>query len=258
MKRLHKIAVTTLALCTAYSSTVLAEESWRFGLGTGLSALDVSGDGGFNTQLLGPVDFDASLSPSDVQDYMDTAFGFAFLAKKDKLSITASFVNLELQEDVSATQGANSGELNIEFKTQVGELMFDYVFSESDKHFWSARAGARYTKQEYGADLVLNNDQQFAGTIEDDWTDALVGLGYTYAISPTLSWNTKVDYGFGGSEGTTHFNTGLSKIYGQSWLVNFALDVKDIEYEEAEKGAEDWFFYDATETVASISFLYLF
>lgn len=240
------------------SGEALSNDEWRFGVGTGIGALEVDGDAGFNTRLLGPVEFDASLEPDEVQDYLDSAFSLGLVATKGDLAFSFSLANLELADDVSAKRGANRGTADIEFKTQVVELTGEYTFARFDKHSFGAVAGARFTKQEYGTDLFLDNAEVFSGSVDDDWTDALLGASYTYAFSPTFFWSNQLMYGFGGSEGTSQFNTGLSKIFGTSWLFRLALDYKDIEYEEGDRGDSDWFYYDATETTLGLSVLYLF
>lgn len=253
MKNL-KIMIAGMGLLAA---SMTQAEGWVFGIGTGIQALDVDGDGGFNTPL-GPVDFDASLKPGDFREYTESAFGFGGFAKKGDITIKYSIWRLELEEDVSAIQGANSGVIDLTFTTAGAEVLVDYKFSKSGKNAWGVIGGIRHTDQEYEAVLTINGTKQFSGSVDDNWTDLVVGLSHSYAISPTLSWNTQVDYSAGGSEGVTHFNTGISKIYNGKWMVTGAIDFKDIEFEEGDRGDSDWYLYDAKETTMGVSVLYLF
>jgi hypothetical protein len=233
-------------------------EGWSYGIGTGLQALDVDGDGGFNTQLLGPVDFDASLAADEFREYTESAFGFGGFAKKGSLTISYSIGRLELEEGVSAIQGVNTGAIDLTFTTVAAEVLANYTVSQSGENTWGVIGGIRYTAQEYEAVLTVNNAQTFDGSVDDSWTDVVLGLSHSYAISPTLSWSSQVDFSTGDSEGVTHFNTGINKVYGQNWLVRGAIDFKDIEYEEGNRGDGDWYLYDADETTIGVSFLYLF
>lgn len=233
-------------------------EGWSFGIGTGISALDASGDGGFNTKLLGPVDFDASLNPDEVSDYMESAFGFGGFAKKGDLTIKYSAGKLKLGGDVSAAQGGNTGVLDLGFTTIGASVLADYAFSKSGKNTFGVIGGIRYTYQEYEAKLKVNGVKVFDGSVDDSWVDFVVGMSHSYAISQTLSWSSQIDYGVGGSEGTTHFSTALNKVYGTSWLVSAFLDLKDIEYEKGDRGDDDWFYYEADETIVGVNFMYLF
>jgi len=247
-------ALLILGLCI---TPVASAEDWSFGIGTGISALDVDGDGGFNTRLLGPIDFDASLEPDQVRDLAESAFGLGGFARKGPWTLTYSVGRLTLEEDVSAVQGGNSGTLDLNFETNGAEFLVHYAFTSSGKHTWSVIGGLRYTDQEYEVELVINGNEVFDGSVDDDWTDGILGLSYSYAFSNTLSWNTQVDYGFGGTDGTAHFNTGLSKVSG-NWMFIGALDFKAIDYEEGNRGDSDWYLYDADETILGISFMYLY
>lgn len=241
-----------------FACSMANAEGWTYGIGTGISALDVSGDGGFNTALLGPVDFDASLEPDEVNDFMESALGFGGFAKKGDLTIQYSYGRLELEEDVSAAQGGNVGEIDLSFSTVVAEVLVEYAFAKSGKNTWGAIGGVRYIDQEYEAKLTINGIEVFDGSVDDSWVDVVVGVSHSYTISPTLFWSSQLDYGGGGSEGVTHFNTGISKVFGEKWLVRGFVDFKDIEYEEGDRGDSDWYFYEAEETTAGVSFLYLY
>ncbi len=255
-----KRAVLSLGLLGCVS--VANAGDWSYGFGAAAGFLDVSGDGGFNSKL-GPIEFDASLEPDEVFDYLDSFLGLGGFASNGDITVTYSYGKLELEEDVSATRGvlpgvALSGVAELEFSTVGADILVNYAFAKSERAVWSVIGGVRYTDQEYDVKLTINNNQVFNGSVDDDWTDAVIGVSYTYGFSPTLSWSTQLDYGFGGSEGTTHFSTGLAKVLGKHWLAKFALAVKDIEYEEGDKGDADWYFYDATETTLGGTLLYLF
>ena len=66
--------------------------------------------------------------------------------------------------------------------------------------------GARYTKHEYEFDLEIGSSQ-LTNSVDQDWTDALVGLTHGYQISDKWTWTNRADVGFGGSESTLFFNS---------------------------------------------------
>ena len=233
-------------------------EGWSFGIGTGISVLDVSGDGGFNTQLLGPVEFDLSLNPSEVNDYMESAFGLGGFAKNGDLTIKYSVGKLELEGDASTVDNGNTNVVDLNFTTVGVEVLVDYVFSQSGNNTWGAIGGLRYIDQEYDAQLTVNGTEVFDGSVDDSWVDLVVGVRYSYAFSPTLSWSSQLDYSVGGSEGGAHVSTSLNKVLGSGWLVSGFVDFKTVEFEEGNRGDDDWYYYEADETKAGVSLLYLF
>ncbi len=236
---------------TAYS------QDWVFGIGTGLAALNVDGDGGFGTAS-GPIDFDASMSPSELRRVTKSAVGFGGFAKKDNLGISYSIAQSELEDDLSAAQGGITGVLDLTFRVRTAEVLLDHTIYRSGKSSWSLIDGLRYLHQRYESRLTINGTQIFDGSVDDYWLDAVLGVAHAYSISPRLTWSTQLDYGFGGSERTTHFNTGFSKVIGTSWILGGSLDFKNMKYEEGDRGDLDWFLYDAEETSIVVSFLYLF
>ena len=254
---MDKTKICILAATLAFSSTASAED-WTFGIGTGIASLDVDGVGGFNTELFGPVEFDASMKPDEIREYTESAFGFGGFAKKGDLTITYSLGQIELQEDVSAERGGNTGKFDITFTTAGAEVLAQYTFSKSGTTGWAAIGGLRYTSQEYEGEMTINGTQIFDSTIDDEWADAVIGLGHTYVISPTTSWSSQIDVSSGDSEGTRHLNTGINWIYNENWVFRGSVDVKDIEFQEGEPGDTDFFLYDADETNVGASFLYVF
>lgn len=254
MARFNKFLV---GACVASLSSAAMAGDWKYGIGTGITALDVDGDGGFASASGAALDFDASLSPDEVNEYMESAFGLAGMATNGDWTITAAAGALELEEDVDIQGASGSGNFEINFETVGAEVLANYTFSRSGKSTWGAIGGVRYTSQEYKGTWT-GGVGSGSRSVDEDWTDAVIGLSYGYAISPTLVWSSQVDYGVGGSEGTTHASTGISKVFGENWLVRGYVDVKEIEFENGNRGDADWFLYDATETKLGVAFMYLF
>ncbi|MFB3110719.1 MAG: hypothetical protein ACE10G_01680, partial [Gemmatimonadales bacterium] len=134
----------------------------------------------------------------------------------------------------------------------------EHTLYRSGKSSWGLIDGLRYLHQKYESRLTINGTQIFDDTVDDYWLDAVLGVAHAYSISPRLTWSTQLDYGFGGSDSTTHFRTGFSKVIGSRWILGGGLDFKNIKYEEGDRDDLDWFLYDAKETSIVVSFQYLF
>ncbi len=80
--------------------------------------------------------------------------------------------------------------------------------------------------------------------------------------SPTwpskLAWINRLDGGFGGSEGTAHFNTALHWQVAKRWNLGFSADYRAIEFENAVEGAPGWYLYDVDEFGFGLSFAFIF
>ncbi len=247
---LISISLVPLA-STAYS------QDWAFGVGSGLGALDVDGDAGFGSAS-GPIEFDASMNPSDFRRVTSSAVGIGGFATKENLAISYSISRMKLEDDLSVDLNGNTGVLDFGFNVRLAEFLLNHTVYRSGKSSWSLVDGLRYTHQEYKSGLVINGMRIFEGSVNDYWLDGIVGVGHTYSISPRLTWSTQLDYGFGGSDRTTRFKTGFSRVIGSRWIFGGGLDFKNIKYEENDRDDLDWFYYDVEETSVTVNFIYLF
>ena len=155
------ICLTTVVL--AFSTTVAAQD-WRLGIGTGISFLALSGDGGVDSAN-GPFDFNARMKPNEVSEITESAFGISGFAEKDEWTINYLVGQIELQEDISVEQGGNTGDFDLTYTRAGAEVLVDYAFSNIDKTTWAVTGGIRYSSQEYKGDIVINGTQ-----INDDST----------------------------------------------------------------------------------------
>ena len=183
-----KIKVICLATVALAFSTTIAAEDWSFGIGTRLTFRAFTGDGGFHTNLGGPVELNASMKPNEVKEITESAYGFNGLAKKGDWTITFLVNRLELQDDVSVEQGGNTGNFDLSFTSESAEVLVNYAFSNIDKTTWGVIGGVRYSSQEFAGEAIINGTQIFDDSAKEDWTDAVVGFSYDYAYSPTTTW----------------------------------------------------------------------
>ena len=182
-------------------------EPWQYGVGSGLYALGINGDGGFHTPA-GPLDFDVDLNTSDVRDALETAYGLGGYAKRDELTIYYNFGYFELDDNVSGVRDGNQGRLDVTYKSTRAEVAVDYLFAIDGKSSFGALVGLRYIKKEFDVDFGVDGANRFTDTVDDNWLDLVLGLTHSYPLSNQSLWTSRLDIGFGGSEGSYHFDTG--------------------------------------------------
>lgn len=252
MMSFRKVLILTLSLI-ANVNAIAADSGWKFGVGTGIFALNVDGDLGLNTSV-GPSLSKLDLSTSDLQEVMDSAFGIAGFMAKDKWKINYTISQLTLAGDQNAevSNGGFSYKADMEFEISGLDLNVEYKLNPS----WSTYLGVRHTTHDI--EFNYSGDNQVIDTdIENDWTDLYVGLSYSKAFSKTMLWHTSVDIGAGDSEGSTTFNTGVTWLFSPSWATTLYAKHYSVEYENGSAGDEDWYLYDASEFGAGLGITYL-
>jgi hypothetical protein len=253
-----KIRIICLATVSLAFSTTIAAEDWSFGIGTRLTYRAFTGDGGFHTKSHGPVEFNASMKPNEVQEITESAFGFDGFARKGDWKITYQVTHLELQDDISVERDEDIGDFDLSFTTESVEVLVNYAFSNFDKSTWGVIGGVRYISQEYADEVFVNGMQIFDDSAKEDWTDAVIGLSYDYAYSPTTTWTSEVDVSFGGSEGSYRLISGVNWYFSEHWLLRSFLDLRKVEFRQGDPGDSDFFMYDADEIKFGLNLLYLF
>ncbi len=248
-KNLPLALVSTLVLA-ALSASIQAQD-WRYGIGTGPGAISVEGDQGFNTTIFGPVELDIDLNAEDTSDLMESAFGLGGYASNGTWTISGGFGTLTLQG--KASNGITS--LDNEFEITTGELMVGYNVSRTESLSIDLLGGVRYMNHDLSAE-VTQGETKIKRNVENDWTDALVGISFGVPLNDNWAWNTRFDAGFGGSEGTYSANTGLVWRFTEGWSATFYAKVQAIEFEEGNKGDSDWYLYDMDETTLGLTILY--
>jgi len=246
------------ASLAASSLASAAEDEWHFGIGTGLSALDIKGDLGFTSLIAGPVTVSLDLTPNDVSNYMKTAFGFGGFAAKDEWKITYALKYLELQDDGNGTTpGGVSVAASTNFKAHGADVAGIYQFAKTGQAVWGALGGLRYTKHKLTNTLTVGATTG-ENSFSHSWTDVLIGLTNSYYFSKEWSWNSRLDAGFGGSDGTYHGNTGVSWRFAESWVGSATVDYVANDFSTGTPGDSDWYLYKGREASGGISVLYLF
>jgi len=244
-------------------SPVYAE--WSFGIGTGISQMKVDGEQGFHTDLAGPIKYDVKLDPEDFNDLIDTAIGFGGFATDGTWLIQYSYGKIELEGRESTAVPALDSRLSarIGFDITGAELTVGYPVFKTPSFILHADGGVRYTKHEFDSRLKLINS---SGTVvasrkrnfDHSWTDAVVGGTINVPFAKTWSWITRLNAGFGGSEGTYFASTGVTWRFHKNWSAGIIGKYMAVEYENDSKGDRDWYLYDADESSVGINVLFIF
>jgi hypothetical protein len=254
-----KMCLIVSLICILGFATA-AHAEWEFGIGTGLAAMKTDGDMGFNVDLagIGPVTVDASLSPSDIMDYMDTALGLGVFATDGKWMIQGAFGKLKLADEPKTTVGANTIAADFSFDVTTGELTVGYPFYSGDGIILRGYTGFRYIRHELDNKVVVNSVTRIDRNIDNNWTDGLIGLSADLPFAENWSWNTKFDAGFGGSEGSYYVNSGIAWKFSTHWSTTLFAQYYAIEYENGNKGDADWYLYDVDESTLGLKIAYVF
>jgi len=246
-----KIKISTVLIAAALmfglAPAAAADDDWHFGIGTGFFTLNVEGDSGLATALAGPVEFDPSMSFDEINEVLESAFGLGGFAAKGKWTFGYSAGRMELEDTLTGTAGPLAASATITFTATVAEGTVSYRFALKGKHAWAFLSGLRYTKHEFDLNITAGAMAPFLRSIDHDWTDVLVGLTHGTQLSDKWSWSTRIDGGFGGSEGTFFFNTGFNRSFAKRWVFTLYGQVTSIDFEEDTRADPDWYFYDADE-----------
>jgi len=240
------------------SYSTVAQAKWHFGIGTGPQLLNVSGDVGMNTAL-GAVQLDVDLDPDDIADVTKSAIGLGGYATNGKWMIQYAIGKLELEEE--ASRGLRTGATltaKVGFDITGAELTVGYPIYENPALMLRAYTGARYTKHEL--DLLITGTG-FLGinrskSIDESWTDVLIGLSADVPFAEKWNWNIKADAGFGGSEGTYLAHTGLTWRFYGGWSGTLFGKFVAVDFENGNKGDPDWYLYDVDETSLGLVIMY--
>lgn len=262
-KRMAPAVIIVIGLAFMLTPAALAEDDWKFGIGTGMFALNIDGDTGFDT-VLGPVDLETDLDTSEIQDLLDSAVGLGGFASKGKWLLRFSASQMKLEGSVSGMGPMTSpATATASFTAQGAEFAAHYRFALTGKHAWSVIGGVRYTSHEYDFLLSIDDMPPAAPTmltrnIDQDWTDVVIGIAHATKLGEKWSWSTRLDVGFGGSEGSSVFNTGFGWQVGKSWLLNFYAQNNMVDFENDNRGDPDWYLYDANEFGVGVGVNYIF
>ena len=258
---MSKTVILRIVLLASLAGTpglsLAAEDSWNFGIGTGIFGLNVEGDVRFNT-LAGPVESEVDADFDDILDVADTAAGFAGFAQKGKWTIDYAFSILEVSGNNSGTISATGVPFRsrVSFDATAAFVGVGYQSLKSNRHNLQARAGLRYTDHEIEFKITAG-PASVAKNIDEDWLDGYVGFTYQMMLAPNWYWITKADIGAGGSDLSTTINTGVAWHFTEAWVTSLYGNYYSVDFENGSKGDSDWYEYDADEFGVGLGITYL-
>lgn len=258
------LALLCLACCAA--ATAQAQDGeWRYGLGTGLNSFSLNGEVGFSPAGLrsnlpgaeGLIIFVGdgaetsgffehfNLDNGETSDLIDSGRRVSAFAHNDRWNIQISYGSVSLDARESA--------VDIEWEKRQADLLATYTIAALDRHSFGVQAGARQVEHEWR----LSSAVAKLG-LDEKWTDAVIGATHLYRIRDGWTWANVVNYGFGGSEGTTLLQTQLNWHPLPHWALNLHLRYLATEYgDKDDVNQSDFYYYKASEPSVGIGVHYI-
>lgn len=261
-----KNLLSALVVFTVISISSTARAEWQFGIGTGLMAMNAEGDMGFQVMALdppAPIQFDMKLDPEDFNDYMESAIGFGGFASDGKWMILYSFSNLKLEGSDTITPSGpvvESASFSTEFDMTSAELVVGYPVYHGDSLALKVYGGVRYTGHELEGEVSVTTPTQTltrSRKIDEDWIDGLVGIMADVRLAEKWNWNTRLDGGWGGSEGTYFVTTGVAWRFHEHWSATLYGRYMAVDFENNSKGDDDWYLYDVDESGVGLNIMFI-
>lgn len=126
-----------------------------------------------------------------------------------------------------------------------------------------ADGGLRYIRHEFDARLKLKDPSgaviaSRSRDFDHDWIDLVLGAMINVPFAEKWSWNTRLNAGFGGSEGTYLAAIGITWRFHKNWSVGISGKYMAVDFENDSKGDSDWYLYDADESTVGLNVLFIF
>ncbi|MEE9554198.1 MAG: hypothetical protein V3W18_07865, partial [candidate division Zixibacteria bacterium] len=244
---MKRIAAILLGVFIILGFSANADAQWKYGIGTGIGALSFEGKVGFDTLIAGPLKFDVDMDPSDVNDAIDTAFGFQGYATDGMYLIKYSYSTITLEGD------GNNGVtfLDAEFEANGAEVTLAYPIYQVPGAKLSVLGGVRWTSHELKIN-VTSGIFSSGVKVDKDWYDAIVGLTLDVPFYEKWNWGSQVDAGFGGSNSTYTVATGLGWRFFDNWSASLGAAYRYVKFEDHNQASPDWYLYDMDETSARL------
>ena len=233
-----------------------ANAEWHSGIGTGLSSQYRYGTIGFRTVLFGDVKMDYELDSQALKDHLNSSFEFAGNLSDGRWMIQYSLASLELEDNAKGRR-LNGSEVtgDITLKTTSAEMTVGHPVLKFDNLVLRAHTGLRYIKHDFESDLT-NLTTTIERDFDHEWTDLLLGVTMNIPITNQLTWNNKMNIGFGGSEGTFFGSVGATWRFHKNFSTGLTAKVMSVEFENDSKGDSDWYLYDVDESSLTLDLLF--
>lgn len=256
-------ALVAVSMMIGAGTAVAQDGDWRFAIGTGFQALSFDGDVGFDT-FRGPEEVDVDLSASDVNDVVESAFGFNASAAKDRWLFRVKYSFLELEDrsrlqPLTSIPGVIPASLTakVDLEWTQAEASVVYQFAKTGEFRWGLLGGVRYVKHEYDV-RITDGTTRVKSKPDADWTDGIVGLTLSVPFGDNWVWSNQAVVGFGDTDSYWQFVTAIDWNFAQSWQVGAFFEYHDTDYEDHSPGNVNWYSVDGDSTGPGITIHYMF
>lgn len=232
---------TILYFAAVLMSATVSQAEWKFGIGAGIGAFDIDGEGTLGANS-GDIEYDSG--------DLESAFSLQGYAANGAWIFRSTVFSMEVEADQTPAPGVTISDLN--FKRLIWDLTAGYKLIEGDAWTITTFAGIRSVTHEMTSPALGSTD------FDNTWTDIIVGSSAVYALAKKWFWSSGLEAGFGGSEGSFGANTGLTWRFGMHWSASAVLSWSSSEYEEGDAGDADFYQYDAKETKLGLGVVYHF
>lgn len=252
--RMILLIMICLMAMSSHSFAQTSDSEWKFGLGTGLFRLHIEGDVGFTTDIAGARKFDVDLDPDDISDLMETAFGLGGYATNGKLFIDYSISYLKLEDKTSSKDGVVT-QAELKYEVSGAEVMIGYPVYKSSRGTILLHGGLRYTKHDISINMIIS-DTASEKDLNHSWVDGLIGVSTIMPLCETITWNNRLNAGYGGSDGTYQVYSGLKWRFYKHWSATLFGRYTDVDFEDGNRGDKNWYSYDANEYGLGLNILF--
>ena len=216
-----------------------SEDEWHFSL----APLFLWGMGINGSTTIGPAAAPLDVKFKDALNNLDAVFTFHFEARKRNLTLLAEYQFVDLSP---SSELPNGSKVDVSFKNTMAELGAAYSVAQHGNTELQVLGGARYVEQ----DLKVNGiplPPLSSLSNKEAWWDAFVGGRVATQLTDKWRFVGRVDYGFGGSDGTWNLS-GLFDYRFQDWgSVFVGYRWMDFDYDSGSGSGKDRYTYDATQ-----------
>lgn len=228
---MNKLIIAIATIVSLMPVSAYAEEPTTE-LGIYLFASEVSGDVGIRNVT---IDVDASFS--EILDSLDLGFMGYFEHRRDKWSFIGDLVYLKIGDDASASLGPLTLDVDIELEQTVLEVFAGYNVFERDygesKMNMDVLVGARHILIESDISAEVSLLLPFGPrSIDEDWTDAVIGVRFRNTYQNGWSSKVWIDAGEGSDSSSYQLMAFVGYQKSDSWKLFGGYRYLNLEYEK--------------------------
>ena len=229
---MNKLIIAIATIVSLMPVSAYAEEPTTE-LGIYLFATEISGD-----VKIRNVTIDVDLSFNEILDNLDLGFMGYFEHRRDKWSFIGDLAYLKIGDDASASFGPLTVDVDIELEHTVLEGFAGYNVLERDygesKMNMDVLVGARHIliESDIRSDLSLLGLPSGSRSIDEDWTDAVIGVRFRNTYQNGWGSNVWIDVGEGSDSSSYQLMALVNYQKSDSWRLYGGYRYLNLEYEK--------------------------